>query len=390
VDVTFIDHTSDMGGAEHNLLNLATTLKLLGVRPRVLTTPGGGLVARLAAREIPVEFFALPERTRFVGREQLGSGLVRLVAERLPDLAGAVRDLRRALTAKPVDIVQTNSLKAHVLGSLAAWGTGVPVVWHLQDLVTERGNGRPLLELMAALVQPRIVCISGAVRADLGPRLAARATVIPNGIDDGAIRARLSGQDVRAAFGIPPGVPLVGIVAHLIPWKGHRHLLAALARLGETFPTLHCLVVGGEILQWAGQQQALEKEARRLGVHGRVIFTGLRDDVPDLIAALDVLVLASENEPFGLVLLEAMALGKPLVATRGGGVPEIVRDGETGTLVPVADPAALAAALARYLEDPRLRQQTGEAGRALVARRFGLQQMAAGFLSLYKAIALGP
>jgi glycosyltransferase involved in cell wall biosynthesis len=382
----YIDHTSDMGGAEHNLLNLVSTLRARGVHARVLTTPGGGLVERLREREIAVELFDLSERTRFVPRERVGSGLVRLLLGQLPELARVQADLRRRILASPVDLVQTNTLKAHVLGSLAVLGTGVPIVWHLQDLITQRGNSRPLLGALGALVRPRIVCISEAVRADLPPELARTARVIHNGIDDEGLRLRVSGRDVRSEFDIPAGAPLAVTVAHLIPWKGHRHLLAAARHLRGRFPELRYLLVGGEILQWKGQRQALGAEAERLGVADRVIFAGLRADVAELIAAADLLVLPSEHEPFGLALIEAMALGRPVVATAGGGVPEIVVDAQTGRLVPVADPQALAQGIAHFLEHPAQARCAGQAGRERVRAHFSLAAMAEQFLSFYGEI----
>jgi len=385
VKVTYIDHTSDMGGAEHNLLNLVTTLSSMGMQPTVLTTLGGSLIERLQAKNIPVQLFTLSESTKFVAREQLGLGLLRTAFNRLPELWNVQSQLRRRLSDLKPDIVQTNTLKAHVLGSLAVAGTGVPMIWHLQDLPTQRGNSLPLLEICAALVKPRIACISKAVMADLSPKLQKYASVIYNGIDSEAVRQRskVYGQSIRTNFGIPEKAPLIGVVAHLIPWKGHRHVLAALAQLQQKFPQLYCLCVGGEILQFAGQKAALEAEAQRLGVAEKVFFTGQRDDVAQIMGALDFLVVPSEHEPFGLVLVEAMALGKAIVATRSGGIPEIVCDGETGAMVPVADSLALAEKISDYLDHPDLARRAGEAGYLRVESCFTLTTMAEKFAALY-------
>lgn len=374
-----------MGGAEHNLLNLVTTLATMHVQPTVLTTLGGPLIERLQAKNIPVKLFSLSESTKFVAREQLGVGLLRTALNRLPELWSVRSQLRSLLAELKPDIVQTNSLKAHVLGSLAVAGTGVPMIWHLQDLPTQRGNSLPLLEICAALVKPRIVCISKAVMADLSPRLQKYASVIYNGIDSEAVRQRskVYGQSIRTHFGIPGEASLIGVVAHLIPWKGHRHVLAAVAQLQNQFPNLYCLCVGGEILQFAGQKSSLQAEAQRLGVANQVFFTGQRDDVAQIMNALDFLVVPSEHEPFGLVLVEAMALGKAIVATRSGGIPEIVQEGETGAMVPVADSLALAKKIAYYLEYPDLARRAGEAGYRRVESCFTLTTMAEKFAALY-------
>jgi L-malate glycosyltransferase len=388
VKVAYIDHTSDMGGAEHNLLNLVTTLSQMDVQPTVLTTPGGPLVERLQAKKIPVQLFRLSESTKFVAREQLGLGLLRSAFNRLPELWNVQSQLRQLLAGLKPDIVQTNTLKAHVLGSLAVAGTGMPMIWHLQDLPTQRGNSLPLLEICAALVKPRIVCISKAVMTDLSPKLQKFASVIYNGIDSEAVRQRskVHGQSIRTLFEIPAESPLIGVVAHLIPWKGHRHLLAAVAQLQSRFPNLYCLCVGGEILQFAGQKADLQAESQRLGVANRVFFTGQRDDVAQIMNAFDFLVVPSEHEPFGLVLVEAMALGKAVIATRSGGIPEIVSEGETGVMVPVADSVALAEKIAHYLDHPDLVRRDGEAGYRRVESCFTLTTMAEKFAALYGEI----
>lgn len=379
-----------MGGAEHNLLNLVTSFSVLDVQPTILTTPGGPLVERLRGKNIPVQLFTLSEQTKFVAREQLGAGLLRTALQRLPELWSVQSQLRSLLAGLEPDIVQTNSLKAHVLGSLAVAGTSRPIIWHLQDLPTQRGNSLPLLEICAALVKPRIVCISKAVMADLSPRLQKYACVIYNGIDSDAVRQRskVYGQNIRTAFGVPADAPLIGVVAHLIPWKGHRHLLAAFSQLQSRFPNLYCLCVGGEILQFAGQKAALQAEAERLGVAHRVFFTGQRDDTAQIMSAFDFLVVPSEHEPFGLVLVEAMALAKPVVATRSGGIPEIVCEAETGSMVSVADSTALAEKIAYYLDHPDLARQAGEAGYRRVERCFTLKTMAEKFAILYGEICV--
>ncbi|WP_218079973.1 glycosyltransferase [Anthocerotibacter panamensis] len=384
--VLYLDHTSEMGGAEHNLFDLVSRLDRTRIRARLATTPGGPLVDYFKAIDIPVSLFTMAERARFLAREQIQRAPLRSALAQVPELLRVQAQLRRIFAQHRTDLLQTNTLKAHVLGSLAVLGSRTPLVWHLQDLITQRGDNRTLLELCARLVRPRIVCISEAVRQDLPPALQVQAQVIPNGVDVQALHARVTGLEVRRAFGIPPEAFLVGMVGHLIPWKGHRHLLAAAQALRGGHPELYYLCVGGEILQFRGEQQRLEEQARRLGVADRVTFTGAQTDVADFMQAFDLLALPSEHEPFGRVLIEAMAFGKPIVATQGGGVPEIVCAGETGLLVPVADADALAKALCRFKQNPDFTQKAGRSGRQRVEKYFTLQTMAGQFTSLYGAL----
>ncbi len=382
--VLYFDHTSEMGGAEHNLLNLLTHLE---VEAQVATTAGGPLIDYLEKLQIPVNLLDISEKTRFTSREQLQASFVRSLLSRVPELWSVCQQLRRLIGRTQADLLQTNTLKAHVLGSLAVAGTGVPIVWHLQDLVTQRGNSCRLLEAVARLARPRIVCISQAVANDLSPYLRRFATVIHNGINVEALEHAQPGTDLRSSLNIPATVPLVGLVGHLIPWKGHRHLLAAAAQLHRHYPDVHYLFVGGEILQFQGQRQILEAQAASLGIAHRVVFTGIRSDIAAVMHAIDLLALPSEHEPFGRVLVEAMACARPIVATAGGGVPEIVQDGETGILVPVGDSAALARGIRRFLAEPHFARRAGLAGQERARQFFTLTRMARQFHSLYGEIA---
>ncbi len=388
--ILYVDHTSEMGGAEHNLLDLVKQLKQmipdwLKLETALATVVGGDLPRHFRPLG-ETHFFELSARTQFFSREQLKSltGMLRLP---LTELWNIRQRLRTILHNEHVSLVQTNSLKAHVFGSLAVWGTRTPIIWHLQDLVTQRGDNRRLLELFAFLVRPHIVCISEAVRADLSPFLRQFATVIPNGIAVNKFTGVRTTAAIRQEFNIPADAFVVGLVGHLIPWKGHRHLLQAAQTLREAHPEIYYLCVGGEILQFKGQQALLKQEAERLGVSDRVIFTGIREDIPELMQSFDLFVLPSEREPFGRVLIEAMACSKPIVATHGGGVPEIVLDGETGLLVPIGDIDRLAQGIAQFKTDRAFAQRAGQAGYQRVQQYFTLETMTKRFLELYGALS---
>ena len=206
--------------------------------------------------------------------------------------------------------------------------------------------------------------------------------LIPNGLScdpvSGAEAAAL-----RREFGIPHGAPLVVCVARLEPEKGHRTLLQALARVRAGRPDLRALIVGE-----GSQRQALEEAARELGIAQAVQFTGFREDARTAIAAADVFALTSPAEPFGLVLIEAMALGRPVVATDAGGPREIVVSGETGRLTPPDDPQAVADALSDLIARPDERLRMGRNGRRRYEDHYTTRRMAEQTLAVYQA-ALG-
>jgi glycosyltransferase involved in cell wall biosynthesis len=208
----------------------------------------------------------------------------------------------------------------------------------------------------------------------------ARTRVIYNGIDFKRLSA-LAATDLRPVLGIPLNTVVIGTAGSLIRRKGHDVLLQAISRLsGERAP--HLLVAGG-----GPEQGRLEVLAAELGISARVHFLGHHDPIVDLYQSCDMVALASRADAFGLVLAEAGYCRRPVVATRVGGIPEVVLDGKTGLLVPPDDPAALAAAVSHLVDDAALRTTLGLAGRARAERVFSAERMAAEFQSEYERLA---
>jgi glycosyltransferase involved in cell wall biosynthesis len=189
-------------------------------------------------------------------------------------------------------------------------------------------------------------------------------------------------EDVRRALGIDPGAPLVGVVGRLEPQKGHAYLLEAWADVRRAAPGARLLVVGDGSLR-----ADLEARALAPALRGSVVFTGFRADVPRVLATLDVLTLPSLYEGMPLTAIEASAMALPVVATAVDGTPEVVRDGETGCLVPPADPPALAHALRALLADPARARSMGRAGRAHVLARFDLDAQVEATARVYRDAA---
>ena len=173
------------------------------------------------------------------------------------------------------------------------------------------------------------------------------------------------------------GPPRVALVGRLCRWKGQHVFLEAAAQIGKAFPEARFQVVGSALFEEHDYERELHELVRTLKVEERVEFTGFRDDVSALIGAADIMVHASiTGEPFGQVVIEGMAAGKPVVATDGGGVPEIVVDGVTGVLVPMRDAQSMAAAICRLLADPALARRMGQLGRQRVLEHFLIQHTA--------------
>ena len=319
--------------------------------------------------------------------EAMGLEVVALPMRGEADLFAVLR-LRRLLRARRPPLVHAHTSHAHGLLAWAVRGSARPadarprlVVSRRVDLSIYRHsflglNGRKYRRA------DRILCVSEAVRRVLqadgldGERL----VVVRDAIDPERIR-RATPVDVRVRCGLPTDAALVLAVGALVPPKGHEHLLAALPRVIARVPRAH-LVVAGE----GPLRAALEAQARALGCADRVRLPGAIDDLPGWFAAADVVAMPSVQEGLGTSLLDAMAAGRPVVASSTGGIPEVVRDGVDGRLVPPADPVALADALAEVLLDPARAGAWGRAGSARVDAEFRVERMVDETVAAYRGV----
>jgi glycosyltransferase involved in cell wall biosynthesis len=269
------------------------------------------------------------------------------------------------------DIVHTHTAKAGALGRLAAFLTKVPVVIHTFHGHVLRGYFPPLrtqvfvaLERALARITTRLVAVSPSVRDDLlGMKIGRpdRFSVIRLGLDlEPFLEAERFRGDLRQELRIPDGHPLVGIVGRLVPVKAHDQFLAAAGRVAAATAAQFVIAGDGEL------RKPLQARAKEMGLADRIHFLGWRADLRRIYADLDVVVLSSINEGSPVALIEAMASGRPVVATRVGGVADVVSDGVTGLLVSPGDEAALSEAVLNLLADEARRAAMGRAGRASV------------------------
>ncbi|HET7568459.1 MAG TPA: glycosyltransferase family 4 protein [Gaiellaceae bacterium] len=325
--------SSRPGGAERALLGLARSLPAAGVTPVAVVLEDGPLADWLDDAGVPP--LRLPAH-RF---------------RRLDRSLATVLALRRAVREHGADVVLSNQSKTHVAGGAAALLAGVPAVWW------QHGVPQPsrIERAAAAVPAAAIACVSEdgvAAQRRLTPRR--RLERIPGGVPLGEVRAAAGrGAAIRERLGWSDRV-VAGVVARLEPWKGQELFLRAAAELAREDDRLRFAVVGGAVLGWEGDYpQRLEALAAELGLGDRVHFAGHQEDAWAWLDALDVVVAPSLGEPFGLTVVEAMALGKPVVATDSGGHRETVEDAVSGLLV-APEPDALAAAIRRVVAEPEL------------------------------------
>lgn len=338
------------------------------------------LAAGLDRRRFEPVICCLDERGPFAEQaEQAGIEVVAL-GKRGPLDAGAAHRLARLFKARRTQVVHTHLWGGNVWGRLAALWARVPkVVTTEHNLDTWKKRHHFLIDRTLAPGTTRLVAVSQQVREFYEARGVGRGRwqVIYNGVDTRLAPPRGRGAAFRE-LGLGAGAPVVALIGRLVPAKAPDVFLRAVAQAAVQVPALQALVVGDGPLR-----SELEGEAHRLGLAGRVLFTGVRKDVPDLLAGLDAVLFSSVREGLSLTMLESMAAGAPVIATEVGGTPELITHGRTGLLVPPGQPEQLAHALVGLLEDPAGAAAIREAARKRVEERFSLSSMIDAHAELY-------
>lgn len=384
--ILFVDHEVRLSGGELDLVDL---VRGLGdrVESHVVLPGEGTLATALRAEGATVHFAHLSDRLRRVSRWDLAARPWPSAAHAADAVRGVVA-LRRLIRHVAPDAVHTNSMKAHLLALAASGSLGIPVVWHVRDIL-EDGWLRRAFATAARVGPARVICISHATAEPFrGTAAEARVRVVHNGVRP-RVPAATAVAEWRARLA-PGGQVLIGIVGQLASWKGQDVFIEAAAELSDAADEFR-FVIAGECLfpeNESAYVRALERRVEDLGLDGRLQFVGHVDPVEPLMTACDVLVHASRlPEPFGRVVVESMALGTPVVTTTIGAGPELVPP-DAGRLVPPDDPAALAVAV-RELTTPDVLDRAAGAART-AARQFTIERTAAGVLDVWAELGITP
>lgn len=365
-DVLYLNHVSQMSGAEASLVSLLAHLDTGSFRPIVGLPEPGPLSEHLRQADIEVTFLRHPRLRR--SRDPFN------LLRQYRALQRGMRQVGEFLEKRGADLIHANSLSSAICAVRAAEGD-VPLIWHVRDLRLPRAATR-----WAASRVDAIIAISQAVAkalAEVAPDAADKTSVIHNGVDVDAFTPRSSRGKILRELGLPEGVRLVGGVGQLVPWKNWERFLNVGADLAARLAGVHLVVVGDDLFgDHPGYRRELELLADDLAIGGITHFIGYREDVPDVVSALDVFVHCTEEEPLGRALMEAMSLERPVVAVRSGGPTEIVVDGESGLLAPPRNTYAIADRAVEILRDRELARRLGEGARERVRAVFRPEQTA--------------
>lgn len=387
--VLYLDHAAEMGGAEHSLAELVHALKVRGaVSPIVATAQQGDFARYLEHLDIDVLPLKLSREARFFPREKAGN-LLAMIGQYFY-WRPVIKQLRHWVRQHPIDLIHSNTLKMHGLSGFLGKTAKVPVVWHVRDITSHRGNATRVLKTVTRYYPPTgIITISQAVQNSLNGICGTQVTqTIYNGLDMSLLeQIPPKGKHIlRQEMGLPQDLKLIVCVGYFIAWKGQDTLIAAFARLHQTHPDTRLVLIGRPIFQHEDEERRLRTLAETLGVADKVIFMGEQQSVVTKLPAFDVFVCPSTQEPFGRVILEAMAARIPIVATQAGGIPEIVRHEQEALLVPPSQPLALVDAVTRVLMESNAARQRTEAAYQRLKKCFTLENTVQQVLNAYQTI----
>ncbi len=384
------------GGSLTGLFPLFARLPRSGFSPQLVLHEAKRVIPEIEAFGVPVTIIPrkrVPKEHRLQGKPsyekakelprlaqalRLGRAAVVLARETLPS---AVRLAQLARRHRPRVIHLSNGFRTNADGIIAARLSGIPAICHVKAF--EKYGA---VERWIATLARVGVCMSNAVlkHCEACKVVARDMRVIYDALDPGSFSPKRPSGSLKKDLALEKAWPVVAVVGNIQEWKGQHVAIRAIGALRDQLPGLVCLVIGGVRRRGEAYAQSLRSLVSRGGIEGHVRFLGERADVPDLLAASDLLLHTSvREEPFGRVALEAMAVEKPVVAARGGGMREIVDDGVTGFLYPPGDPSECASALSQLCSNRELMTEMGKRGRQRLESVFGVDRQVRLFGELY-------
>lgn len=384
--VVFVNHCAKPGGAELALLRLVCSMDSRKWNPVVVFGEEGPMVSRFRDRCIECYVLPMGRKLSSTRKESLGgSGLASF--GRAAAAARYVRELRNFLKERGADIVHTNSMKAHVMGAIAAKLSRIPVVWHLRDTIDSSylpQQAVRLMRILARFLPKHVVCVSQSVAISvMGGDWRKRGSVVYDGMDVSKLRQKNKADEL-----VKGRLWRVGMVGRLSPWKGQHVLVDAIADLLSEGMDLECEILGSAMFGEREYEKALKQKVQSLGIEDRVRMRGFVENIPEKIRDWDVLIHASTSgDPCPNVVIEGLLEGVPVIGSAGGGVPELLEGGRVGELHPMGEAGDLAVAIKRLLLNPGRRRYLAEMGKETAKRRFDERRVPLQLEAVWESVA---
>jgi glycosyltransferase involved in cell wall biosynthesis len=366
-----------------NILHIYQNSKIGGVQQQLLSL----LKAYNRERFNPIFCCLGPKQE--MGKEIEGIGIEFISLNKLRYnrfSPGIVLELHRLMKIKQIHVVRTHRYRSNLYGRLAAFSSGVPVIIASvhDNYRTDKRPNRRIMNRILSKITDKIVAVSEDVKEDIirYDRIdPSKLQVIPNGIDVERFNPEKNTSNIRKEFPLEEDDIVIGFIGRIVPAKGLEYLLNALPYLKEEFKSIKLLIIGeGSLVE------KLKEKAKKNNIFDNILFTGVRRDIPEILASIDIFVMPSTAEGLPNSLLEAMAMGKPVVATEVGGIPELIKNGRSGLLVPPRNPEALATAIKDLITNDQLAAKMGQAARNFVLNNYSIVEIAQKWQTLYLSI----
>jgi L-malate glycosyltransferase len=380
--VLYLNHTGEMSGAERSLLTLLQGLPD-DVSP-VVACPGGPLASATAAIGIPVEPMAGTQASLRLHPLRTPGAIGEMLSS-----AWRVRNIARRLA---VDLVHGNSIRAGLIAGMARRLGGPPAVVAIHDHLPPTRLSRLTQRTIAANLDMALACSQYAAEPFEALGSGLRVRVVYNPIDlERFDPTRISREEARSRLGFSDSTVLLGVIGQITPWKAQDDAVRMVSQLKAGHPEIRLLLVGSpkfESARYGNQAYArrLKELISSLGAQAEVVWLGEREDIPEILRALDIVLVPSWEEPFGMVVIESMAMELPVIATEIGGATEVVTPPKDGLLLPPRQPDVWAEVIARLAERPAERASMGRAARRRVAQFLSVQMFVERVLDGYREL----
>ncbi|GAB6137372.1 glycosyltransferase family 4 protein [Halanaerobaculum tunisiense] len=375
-NILFINHTSKMGGGENSLYHLINKLNKQLFNPIVICPKEGELTKKLEAIGIKVKIVKQPSF--------LKGNFIKLPFK----FRNVINKINKIVKEEDIDVVHANSIRSSIYASFACENKEVPTISHIR--VTDFGTNRIFKTIAIKLLNmnDKIIVVSETVKKNLinfDSKLKDKIVKVYNGIELELFDLMGYSKSLRKEYDIPEETILIGMVGRIAPWKGHKYFIEAASIIkNEKLNKEIKFVIVGDILFDKNQvyKEKLKQLVSSLNLSNDIIFAGFRNNIPDIMSELDIFVLPSDEEPFGRVLIEAMAAKTPVIATRAGGPIEIIDD-KSGRLIPPKSSLKLSKEMIDLIINKEKRINMGFRGRKRVEKLFSLESHVNEIQSLY-------